>query len=174
MVIFESEFGKTTLFSAKITFYSLLLATKKVLVRNCGCSQSIVSQTLIETAIKVRIMQDFLKADSEEGTDLSPIEVKINAAHVVGHFVPNLSALPIREACNKIIHANEMSLVWIDAKEERGQYEFWNGTVNLDGCKGKEPWFCQLYTQIFCTAMEHFLSQVEERVDWYHIYKFDE
>jgi hypothetical protein len=38
MVIFESEFGKTTLFSAKITFYSLLLATKKVLVRNCGCS----------------------------------------------------------------------------------------------------------------------------------------
>ena len=39
MVIFESEFGKTTLFSAKITFYSLLLATKKVLVRNCGCSR---------------------------------------------------------------------------------------------------------------------------------------
>lgn len=139
-----------------------------------GWMKSIVSQTLIETAIKVRIMQDFLKADSEEGTDLSPIEVKINAAYVVGHIVPDLSALPIREACNKIIHANEMSLVWIDAKEERGQYEFWNGTVNLDGCKGKEPWSCQLYTQVFCSAMEHFLSQVEERVDWYHIYKFDE
>jgi len=43
MVIFESEFGKTTLFSAKITFYSLLLATKKVLVRNCGCSQMVLT-----------------------------------------------------------------------------------------------------------------------------------
>ncbi len=139
-----------------------------------GWMKSIVSQTLIETAIKVRIMLDFLQSDRGEGTDLRPIEAQINEAHIVGHFVPRLLALPIREACNKIIHANEMSLVWIDAKEEAGQYEFWNGTVDLDGHKGKEPWSCQLYTNVFCNAMEHLLSQVEETVDWYHIYKFDE
>ena len=39
MVIFESKVEKIILFTAKITFYSLLLATKKALVRNRGCSQ---------------------------------------------------------------------------------------------------------------------------------------
>jgi len=39
MVIFESKVGKIILFTAKITFYNFLLAAKKVLVRNCGCSQ---------------------------------------------------------------------------------------------------------------------------------------
>lgn len=139
-----------------------------------GWMKSIVSQTLIETAIKVRIIQDFLRSNSEEGVDLSPIETQINTSYVVGRFVPNLSSLSIREACNKIIHANEMSLVWIDARDERGQYEFWNGTVNLDGCIGKEPWSCQLYTQVFCTAMEHLLLKVEKTVNWRNIYTFDE
>jgi len=48
MVIFESEFGKIILFTAKITFYSLLLAAEKVLVRNCGCSQKIGDIKLTE------------------------------------------------------------------------------------------------------------------------------
>lgn len=138
-----------------------------------GWMKSIVSQTLIETAIKVRVMQDFLKSDSK-GAEILSIEKQINEAHVVGHFVTSLSALPIREACNKIIHANEMSLVWIDAKRKGVQYEFWNGTVNLDGRRGKVPWSCQLYTQAFCTAIEHFLSKIEDTVDWHRIYKFDE
>jgi hypothetical protein len=139
-----------------------------------GWLKFIVSQTLIETAIKVRIMQDFLKADPEDGTDLVPIESKINAVHVVGHFVPDLSPLPIREACNKIIHASEVTLVWIDASDDEGMYEFWNGTVTLDGCRGADPWSCQLYTAVFCTALDEFLLQIEEKVDWHHIYKYDE
>ena len=139
-----------------------------------GWLKFIVSQTLIETAIKVRIMQDFLKSDWEDGVDLSPIESQINAAHDVGHFVADLSPLPIREACNKIIHASEVALVWIDAIDDDGQYEFWNGTVNLDGCKGEVSWSCQLYTSVFCTALDEFLLKVEEKVDWHHIYKFDE
>lgn len=139
-----------------------------------GWLKFIVSQTLIETAIKVRIMQDFLKADPEGSTDIGPVEAEINAAHVIGHFVPALTPLPLREACNKIIHASDVTLVWLDSQDKQGKYEFWNGTVNLDGSKGAEAWSCQLYTPAFCTALEAFLMRVEEIVDWHYIFKYDE
>ena len=80
MVIFESEFGKTTLFSAKITFYSLLLATKKVLVRNCGCSLKIRVIVLnpyndqLHTFIK---MQTDAKANEQLKSDIDKTIEKI-------------------------------------------------------------------------------------------------
>ena len=139
-----------------------------------GWLKVIVSQMLIGTAINVRITQDFLKADSEDDTDLESIEAAINTSHIIGHFIPNRNPMSLREACNKIIHANEVKLVWLDERDEKGAYEFWNGTVNLDGCKWQEPWSCQLYVPVFCTALDSYLLEIEDKVDWYHVYKYDE
>lgn len=101
-----------------------------------GWLKSIVCETLIETAIKFRILHDFLKAHPEAGVDVGQIESRTNAAYVVGRFVSPWSPLPIRETCNKIIHASDVSLVWLLGKDEHGRYEFWDGTVNLEGSKG--------------------------------------
>jgi len=139
-----------------------------------GWLKSIVSQTLIETAIKFRILQDFLKLESQESMDLRPIKEKINEPRVVGYFVPELKPLMLREACNKIIHANVVMLVWLNADDEKGKYEYWNGTVDLDGCKGQDAWSCQLYTSAFCTALDEVLLLIEEKVDWARIYEYDE
>lgn len=60
-------------------------------------------EILIDTATKVSISQDFLKAYPDEDTAFGSIEVEIDAYYVIGHFAPDLKTLPLIEAFNKII-----------------------------------------------------------------------
>ncbi len=139
-----------------------------------GWLKSTVSESLLDTAIKIRVMQDFLKYEKFGATNFKDIEDRAISGTVVGSFLPSLKKLSVRETCNKIIHAVEMRLVWIDGRKDDGSYEFWNGNVMLEGVKENKNWECELYVNNFCVVIERLLSILENEVDWHHIYKYDE
>jgi hypothetical protein len=139
-----------------------------------GWLKSTVSETLIESAIKFRVLQDFLMEGEINRFDFNSIENRSLTDISIGRFLPDLTPLSIREACNKIIHAKEVSLTWIWDEDDNGKYEFWNGDVHLEGEMRREGWECELYVTEFCIAVERMLSILSESVDWHHIYKYDE
>jgi hypothetical protein len=139
-----------------------------------GWLKSSVSEMLIEVSIKFRVLQDFLKNEDFGLEEFKKLEKKAIPDVVVGRNLPPLSALPIRESCNKIIHATEVRLIWIDAKDEEEAYEYWNGNVILQGKKGSQVWECEIDVVCFSIAMERLLDCLSTEVDWHHIYEYDE
>ena len=145
-----------------------------------GWLKSIVSEKLIDCAIKVRILQDFLREEDEE-IDFADLDQRACSDLVLGQFHAGSDPLTLREACNKIIHATKVNLVWKDvasgADDERvadeDLPEYWNGSVMLEGSKGNREWKLELYVVDFCIALERLLSELGDSVDWYHIYKYD-
>ena len=145
-----------------------------------GWLKAIVSEKLIVCAIKVRIMRDFLREVDEE-IDFADLDQRAGSGLVLGQFHAGSDPLTLREACNKIIHATEVNLVWEDvasgADDERegdeNRPEYWNGSVMLEGSKGNREWKLELYVVDFCIALERLLSELGANVDWYHIYKYD-
>jgi hypothetical protein len=145
-----------------------------------GWLKSIVSEKLIDCAIKVRILQDFLREEDEE-IDFADLDQRACSDLVLGQFHAGSDPLTLREACNKIIHATKVNLVWKDvasgAEDEReadeDRPEYWNGSVMLEGSKGNKEWKLELYVVDFCIALERLLSELGDSVDWYHIYKYD-
>lgn len=139
-----------------------------------GWLKSSVSEMLIEVSIKFRVLQDFLKNEDFGKAEFEKLEKKAIPDGKVGLYLPSLAALPIREACNKIIHATEVRLTWINTKDEEGAYEYWNGNVILQGEKGSQGWECEVDVICFCIAMERLLDCLSTEVDWHHIYEYDE
>jgi hypothetical protein len=143
--------------------------------------KSIVSEKLIECAINVRILQDFL---CEENEDINWTELDQDACSdiTLGIFHIGSEFVTVREVCNKIIHAIEVSLVWEDTKSKKNKVdnktqhsfpEYWNGSVMLEGTKGKRGWKLELRIEEFCIALNRILSYLGDNVDWYHVYKYD-
>lgn len=96
--------------------------------------ERLIQQTLISTAIILRMIDDRFKVQSKE--------VKLHYPNV-GHELINQKAknLSFRQACNKIVHANSFYLNTIKSKIEhnevlnrfvtlKGKKDLW--TVNID------------------------------------------
>jgi hypothetical protein len=49
----------------------------------------------------------------------------------------------------------------------------WNGDLVLSGRKDGKPWNLHLNLAQFCHALDEFIDQMENKYDWYHIYKHD-
>lgn len=139
-----------------------------------GWLKASVSEILIEVAIKMRVLEDFLKQDESVSIDFTDLENKALAGLVIGRFQPSRAVIPLRKCCNKIIHAVEVSLVWIKTDDGEGGYEYWTGDVSLEGTHGKDDWECVIYVIEFCETIESLLSLLDNQVDWYHVYKYDD
>jgi hypothetical protein len=143
-----------------------------------GWLKSLVCEILIDSSIKIRIMQDFL-SEHEDSINFDEIDKKVTAHLRIGKIINSNSELSIRKACNKIIHALDINLQWsevvISHKDEQiNQIEFWNGGVDLEGKQNGKQWKAIIQTKDLCLAMEGLLKYLEENIDWYHIYKYDE
>ena len=145
-----------------------------------GWLKSIVSEKLIECAIKVRILQDLLREEDEE-IDFADLDQRACSGLALGQFHLGSDPLTLREACNKSLHATEVNLVWEDVASEgedereadEDRPEYWNGSVMLEGTKGNREWKLELYIVNFCIALDRLLAELGDSVDWYHIYKYD-
>ena len=139
-----------------------------------GLLKSIISNTIIESAVKVRMLQDFIKSDDQD-VDLDALDSEACEGINIGAFVEGFGKLTLRESCNKIIHATEAILQWknIDL-ENKESNEYWNGLYDLWGTNRGEPWQVQLDIEAWCIAMIRFNKLVQEVVDWHHVYKHDE
>jgi hypothetical protein len=139
-----------------------------------GLLKSIVSNTIIESAVKVRILQDFIKSDDQD-IDLKVLDAASCEGLVIGHFVSGKSELTLRESCNKIIHATEARMQWINVEEKNDESnEYWNGLYDLYGTNRGEDWHVELSIEPWCIAMIRFNKSSQGSVDWHHVYKHDE
>ena len=82
-----------------------------------GWLQAVVSDKLIDTAIKSRIIFDIIIKNQieleEDGSEsdwrLSEVDKRICRQYNIGYTLESRADVSIREACNKIIHADDIN-----------------------------------------------------------------
>lgn len=144
--------------------------------RYYGNLKSSVSAIAIEAAIKVRMIQDFVRAnedeDDEPKTDFDSIEATSMSGLVIGKVHKGNFSLNLRESCNKIIHATEARLRWV-GDGGNGSVEYWSGGYILFGTKDTS-WEVELYLDAWALAMIEFNSSIRDSIDWHRVAKWDE
>jgi hypothetical protein len=105
-----------------------------------GWLRALVSEHLLQCAIKIRVLQDVVRENDEE-EEFKELEKQSQGDLVLGSLDGDNNLLTLREACNKIIHAVEVSLDWTPIGCEKDMPEdeapqFWSGIVKLRGRKG--------------------------------------
>lgn len=139
-----------------------------------GLLKSIVSNATIESAIKIRIMQDYINSDEQE-INLNNLDSQVREGLFIGHFVDGNQELSLRESCNKIVHATEAKLQWISDEEgEDPSIEYWNGNYSLWGEYKRKKWQIELSISSWCIAMIRFNKEIQDLIDWNHVFKYDE
>lgn len=136
-----------------------------------GLLKTHVSNTIIETAIKIRMLQDFTKHDDAE-INLKDIDSESRKGLNIGTMCGSSTSLTLRESCNKIIHATEAKMKWEVAKGNPS-IEYWKGIYELFGENKGEKWQVDLNIPDWCTSMIRFNKEIQISVDWHHVYKYD-
>lgn len=131
-----------------------------------------VCKHLIQCAIHLRILQDILR-EHTESIDLSAMDRTALADLDIGTYRPGTGELTLREACNKIIHATEVTLDWTDG-DTAEQFEYWTGALLLRGTKGSNHWEVELKVPSLLTGLSLLFNELEESPDLYDLYKYDE
>jgi len=136
-----------------------------------GLLKSYVGNKIIESAIKMRMVQDFAKHDDDE-FDLNAFDIDARKGLVIGMISGVSTPLKLRESCNKIVHATEARMQWINSKD-KPEVEYWSGVYELFGENRGTAWQVDLNVPEWCTAMIRFNKTMQEEVDWHHAYKHD-
>lgn len=126
-----------------------------------------VSNDLLELAAKVRVAQDAM-LDRLESCDIRQIdEVSIGNAPI-GKVLSGSFRLTIRESCNKIIHAKQVSIVIDVSRSQRPafRYNYWNGHCGLRGSQGGQSWEIDLDVFEWCQSMTVFVEEMSQYVEW--------
>ena len=133
-----------------------------------GWLKSQISERLIKSSITLRMLEDTL-SEHQEDVDLNEYRKVAVSGLVLGEIQKGKFNLTLREAQNKIIHATDIALDWI----EESDYEYWSGDIFLMGRKYKDEWVLKLNVESFAIATNRFINSLGEEVDWYHLYKYD-
>jgi len=133
-----------------------------------GWLKSLSCDRLIQVATKLRMLEDILKANDVE-LDFAELDATARKGIAIGSFERSKKVLTLRESWNKVIHATGTQLAW----KKDADFEYWTGCVWLTGKRGVEDWKVALHVEPFCHAMVRYVRELEEKVDWYHLYKHD-
>jgi hypothetical protein len=154
-----------------------------------GWLQAVVSEKLIDTAIKSRIMFDIVirhqREFEEDGSDdrfrLREVDGKICKQYNIG-YIQGGQNVSLREACNKIIHADDIGYPLEigdeehdldEERDEKREWKFWDGVVSFSGRQDDRNWLFDLHVSDFCFALGELLDFLENNVDWYRLHKYD-
>ena len=128
-----------------------------------GFVKGIVSSTLLECGISLRIFEDTISTNREQGNILRKIDGSARAGLVIGRVVQGHFELTLRESCNKIIHARKVTPIWASKQTEPYTFKYWSGQFNLKGTKGKEKWEIVLDVLAWAKSVERFIRETEEK-----------
>lgn len=147
----------------------------------CVRLKSIVSNNLIEIAIKCRMFEDVIKYElneddilAPEGIDLKKKDKEARAGLNIGEFEKRRGTLTLRESFNKIVHATEAKLVWVGSEDAEAGVEWWDGTYALFGRRGSEAWNIELGVADWCLAVRKYLHALHSDIEWKYIDRRDE
>lgn len=140
-------------------------------LRYSGRLSTLVSNYLIDCAIKTRIVQDFIHRHRHAVGDVDVRELDRRARNGVklGKFTVGSGELTLRESCNKIVHATEVELKWRRWRSDSSP-RTWSGTCLLAGTRGRKRWEVELKVDHWCLAMTAFHAMLEEEVDWHELW----
>jgi hypothetical protein len=137
-----------------------------------GWVKTIVSSSLIECAVRARILQDTLR--EKEAEQLARLDESCRADLTVGTIVSGDFELSLRETCNKIIHAKKAVPEWALDTEGGIEFRYWSGDYRLSGTKGSEAWDLILHISQWARAMARYFDEAESAEltlnvgqDWY-------
>lgn len=133
-------------------------------------TKSIVSNYILECSIKLRVIQDTFKVndgvipDSNTGKDinLNLFDQKACNKLIIGEIIQGDFKLNLRESCNKIIHAVNVKPLWERRSNNRIEYKYWNGKIQLTGAHGKSKWQIILDVAQWARAYENFIELLDE------------
>jgi hypothetical protein len=138
-----------------------------------GNLKALVSGTMIDAAIKIRMLQDIGGAEDEE-FDANKLQVEASRGLDIG-AIEDRGALSLRESCNKIIHATGARLVWQEVGSGEKVFEYWTGVYRLFGVdQSGKAWTARVNVADWCTAMMRFNAAFQIQIDWAHVLKWDE
>lgn len=117
-----------------------------------GWIKGIVSDYLIDCAIKTRIFQDYLSENKME-LDLTKVDLDARKNLEIGIIHKGNFELTLRESCNKIIHAKKSTPSWNEKPISDTIFKYWNGSFHLYGSKANQNWYLELRVGEWAKAM---------------------
>lgn len=138
-----------------------------------GHLKALVSGTMIDAAIKIRMLQDFARSENEDFNEKA-LQLEAIEDLAIGSL-EGAGALSLRDSCNKIIHASGAKLDWQKSGVGSNVFEYWTGAYRLFGTEqsGKK-WIVTVNVADWCTAMIRFNASFQEGIDWANVLKWDE
>ena len=119
-----------------------------------GWIKGIVSEHLIDCAIKTRIFQDILtESEVGLGLNLSDIDTEARKNLFIGVVREGNFEITLRETCNKIIHAKKSVPSWTEKQVGNMKFKYWDGCFHLHGSKGNKAWHLELNVGNWAKAM---------------------
>lgn len=142
-------------------------ATKPYYVYNL---QATISELLVVTATKIRILQDSLSQLIFDPGEMAKVDNDVSGRHPSALLTSSTANLSIRETCNKIIHATSVAFVMRNAVGQLEDFSYWSedlagfwfsGDVRLKGeNKGKE-WEVLLSPAKFGVSIIDYINELE-------------
>ena len=142
-------------------------ATKPNYVYNL---QATISELLVVTATKIRILQDSLSQLIFDPGEMAMVDADVSRRHPSAHLTNSKTNLSIRETCNKIIHATSVAFVMRDVNGQLEEFLYWSedlvgfwfsGEVRLKGENRGKKWEVLLNPSIFGICIIEYINELE-------------
>tara|TARA_Y100000815_G_scaffold149905_1_gene135818 strand:- start:105 stop:689 length:585 start_codon:yes stop_codon:yes gene_type:complete len=132
--------------------------------------QATISELLVVTATKIRILQDSLSELLFDPGEMAKVDAEVSRRHPSANPQNGNTNLSIREACNKIIHATSVAFVMQNANGLEEEFSYWSedlagfwfsGEVRLKGEKRGEEWVVLLNPAKFGVCIIAYIDELE-------------
>ncbi len=120
-----------------------------------GWTKGIVSNNILECAIKLRVIQDSCRDNPSLLIEWDKTACK---EFFIGNVVEGNFQLSIRESCNKIIHATNVIPCWKEGDVSGIRFKYWSGEYQLSGMHNKKKWQLILNIHQWSKAFIKFLD----------------
>lgn len=161
-----------------IDHHDVFGATKPHYVYNL---QVTISELLVVTATKIRILQDSLSQLIFDPGEMTKVDTDVSTRHPSAHLTSSPAVnLSIRETCNKIIHATSVAFLMRNAAGKLVEFSDWSeelrgfwfsGEVRLKGeNKGKE-WEVLLNPAKFGVCIIDYIEELESTHEIYRAWE---
>lgn len=132
--------------------------------------QATISELLVVTATKIRILQDSLSQLIFDPGEMAMVDADISGRHPSAHLTSSKANLSIRETCNKIIHATSVAFVMRNAVGNLEEFSYWSedlagfwfsGEVRLKGENKGKKWEVLLNPAKFGVCIIDYINELE-------------
>ena len=127
-----------------------------------GWTKAVVSNYLIECAVKLRMIQEYCAKRRDSG-ELAELDKAATLSLHIGQVHEGGFHLTFRESCNKIVHATNARMEFTAPDGSSDGLHCWDGQMHLVGDQYGKPWSLQLSVAHWAKASLRYLDSAEEQ-----------